>query len=178
MDWQQMLVGDGDYTFLVEIVVRTALMFLFTLALVRFMGKRGMAQLTPFELIIVVALGSAVGDPMFYPDVPLVHGFVVIATVVLLERALAVITLSRRAEDVVVGKPFVVIENGAVKDEPLERALLTEDELAELLRLGGVARLDDVALAVMETAGKLSILRRQDVDGVPSPEIWSLGEGR
>jgi uncharacterized membrane protein YcaP (DUF421 family) len=178
MDWQQMFVGDGDYLFLAEIAVRTAIMFLFTLALIRFVGKRGMAQLTAFELIIVVALGSAVGDPMFYPDVPLVHGFVVIATVVLLEKALAIITLSPIGEKVIVGKPFVVIENGVIREEPLERALLTKDELAEMLRLGGVARLDEVALAVMETAGKMSILLRRDVYGEPAPEIWSIDERR
>jgi uncharacterized membrane protein YcaP (DUF421 family) len=176
MDWQQMLVGDGEYIFLVEIVVRTTLMFLFTLALIRLLGKRGMAQLTAFELIIIVALGSAVGDPMFYPDVPLVHGFVVVATVVFLEWVLALMTLHPKAENIIVGKPFVVIENGVVREEPLDRALLTKEELAEMLRLGGVARLDDVELAIMETAGKLSILRKREVDGRPSPEIWSLGE--
>jgi uncharacterized membrane protein YcaP (DUF421 family) len=176
MDWQQMLVGDGEYIFLVEIVVRTTLMFLFTLALIRLLGKRGMAQLTAFELIIIVALGSAVGDPMFYPDVPLVHGFVVVATVVFLEWVLAIMTLHPKAENIIVGKPFVVIENGVVREEPLDKALLTKEELAEMLRLGGVARLDDVELAIMETAGKLSILRKREVDGRPSPEIWSLGE--
>jgi uncharacterized membrane protein YcaP (DUF421 family) len=87
-------------------------------------------------------------------------------------------TLYPKAENIIVGKPFVVIEDGVVREEPLDRALLTKEELAEMLRLGGVARLDDVALAVMETAGKLSILRRQDLDGGPAPEIWSLGEGK
>ena len=46
------------------------------------LGKRGMGELSPFELVIIVALGSAVGDPMFYADVPLVHGIIVITVVV------------------------------------------------------------------------------------------------
>ena len=92
IDWGYMFFGDGDAIFLVEIVIRTVVLYAFALLMVRLMGKRGMAQLTPFEFVIIVALGSAVGDPMFYPDVPLTHGFVVIVTVVAAQRLLTYLT--------------------------------------------------------------------------------------
>lgn len=62
------------------------------LGMTRFIGKRGVGQITPFEFLIVVVLGSATGDPMFYPHVPLLHGMIVITVVALLQRVFARLT--------------------------------------------------------------------------------------
>ena len=62
----RMLVGDFAWEFTLEIVLRTVIMYTYTLAIVRVLGKRGLGHLSPFELVIIVALGSSVGDPMFY----------------------------------------------------------------------------------------------------------------
>jgi uncharacterized membrane protein YcaP (DUF421 family) len=53
-------------------------MYLYALLLVRLLGKRGMGQLAPFDFVIIIALGSAVGYPMFYPDVPVLHAMAAI----------------------------------------------------------------------------------------------------
>ena len=176
-DWQRMFIGDAQLLFLAEIVVRTLLLYLFALIMLRVMGKRGMAQLTPFEFVIIVALGSAVGDPMFYADVPLIHGFVVIASVVLAQRALAVLTSRRsRIDELVSGRPTVVVHRGRIQSEVIEKEKFSIPEILEMLRLQGVARLEDVELAIMEDAGRLSILRSQDADKGTSSEIWSPEE--
>ena len=72
-DLQRMFMGEGSPLFLLEVVFRTCFMFVYTLLLVRMTGKRGIGDLSPFELLLVVALGSSVGDPMFYPEGPLFH---------------------------------------------------------------------------------------------------------
>ena len=88
-DLHRIFLGDASAWFLLEVIFRTTFMFGYTLILVRTTGKRGLGELTPFELLLVVALGSAVGDPMFYPDVPLLHAMVVVGVIVLLQRTVA-----------------------------------------------------------------------------------------
>lgn len=172
IDWGYMFLGDGDAIFLVEIVIRTAVLYAFALLMVRLMGKRGMAQLTPFEFVIIVALGSAVGDPMFYPDVPLIHGFVVIVTVVVAQRIIAQLTRIESVERALEGQPLVVVENGQILKDVLEREQFTTEELLEMLRLNGVVRLADVERAVLEGVGRLSVLTRHAATEGVDERLW------
>lgn len=172
IDWGQMFFGDGDAIFLVEIVIRTAILYGFALFMIRLMGKRGMAQLTPFEFVIIVALGSAVGDPMFYPDVPLIHGIAVIVTVVVAQRLIARLTTIESVERLLEGQPLVVIEDGRILEDLLDREDFTKEELYELLRLNGVAKLSDVKRAVLEDIGRLSVLRMSAADEGFDEQMW------
>jgi uncharacterized membrane protein YcaP (DUF421 family) len=77
-----MLWGDEPPLFLLEIVFRTMVIYGYTMALMRWLGSRTIGQLSSIEFLLVIALGSAVGDAMFYPDVPLLHAIAVITVVV------------------------------------------------------------------------------------------------
>jgi len=79
---ERIFFGEMPLSLAVEVAFRTTILYLYTLGLVRALGKRGMGELSPFDLIIIVGLGSAVGDPMFYADVALMHGMIVIAVIV------------------------------------------------------------------------------------------------
>jgi uncharacterized membrane protein YcaP (DUF421 family) len=81
-DWRRMLWGDEPPLFLLEIVFRTMVIYGYTMALMRWLGSRTIGQLSSIEFLLVIALGSAVGDAMFYPDVPLLHAIAVITVVV------------------------------------------------------------------------------------------------
>lgn len=172
IDWGYMFFGDGDNVFLIEIVIRTVVLYAFALLMVRLMGKRGMAQLTPFEFVIIVALGSAVGDPMFYPDVPLIHGFVVIVTVVVAQRIIARLSRNEAVERFLEGQPFVVVDDGKIQHDVLKREDFTKEELYELLRLNGVARLSDVERAVIEDVGRLSVLTHKAASEGFDGQMW------
>ena len=179
IDWGYMFFGDGDAIFLVEIVIRTVVLYAFALLMVRLMGKRGMAQLTPFEFVIIVALGSAVGDPMFYPDVPLTHGFVVIVTVVAAQRLLAYLTSRNEGlERALEGQALVVVEGGRIIQDVLSREDFSKEELFEMLRLNGIARLSDVERAVLEGAGRLSVLTRENSEGGFDEQMWPVSHHR
>jgi uncharacterized membrane protein YcaP (DUF421 family) len=160
-DLYRILLGDQPPIFLLEIAARTVIIFLYTLLLLRCMGKRGMGNLTPFEFAIIVALGSAVGDPMFQPDVPLIHCMLVITLIVGMQRGMAV--LSERnalAEKVLSSTPTILIVDGVIQVENLHRESYTHEELLEALRLKGVEQLGEVRIAYLEPSGELSVLRR------------------
>jgi len=87
-DLTKMFLGDISWLFTLEIVFRTCVIYLYTVWLTRWISKRAIGQLSLVEFLLVIALGSAVGDPMFYPDVPILHGIIVITIVVLIDRGL------------------------------------------------------------------------------------------
>jgi uncharacterized membrane protein YcaP (DUF421 family) len=163
-DLQRMFLGD-DYALLLllEIGVRTAIMYLAALLLGRFLGKRGLGQLSPFEYLLVIAAGSAVGDPMLYFDVPLLHGILVLAGLVLCERALtALAERSKSAERFIESVPALLVRDGTVLETNLKREGLARDELYGKLRESGVSNLSQVRLAYLEPSGRFSVFRRSD----------------
>lgn len=72
MDWISIFIYDTTWDFAAEIVIRTTIMFCLIILLLRSTGKRGIRQLSIFELTIILALGSIAGDPMFTEDLPLI----------------------------------------------------------------------------------------------------------
>ncbi|MGH8958343.1 MAG: DUF421 domain-containing protein [Acidimicrobiia bacterium] len=158
MELERIFLGDLTWMTVFEILLRTAVLFLYTLVLFRMVGKRGLGQLSPFELLIIVALGSAVGDPMFYPDVPVLSGMIVITTVVGLERLLVLITESNRSiEKIVESVPVCVVADGHLIEENLDKEDLSKSEIEMLLRLHGVENLGDVRRAYLEPTGRVSV---------------------
>ena len=87
-DLVRMFVGSEPALFYLEIVVRTVIVYSYTLLLLRWIGGRSVAQLSMVEFLLVIALGSAVGDALFYPEVPLLHAMAAISLVVLINKGL------------------------------------------------------------------------------------------
>ena len=165
-DLNRMFLGDEfSLLFIAEIVARTAIMYLSALLLVRFIGKRGLGQLSPFEYLVVIAMGSAAGDPMFYPDIPLIHGIAVLATIVLLEKGLMPATeRSTAIEHFVESVPALLVEDGRLMEQTLLREGLNRDELFARLRQDGIADLSEIRLAYLEPSGAMSVFRSDRYD--------------
>ena len=89
-DWQRMLLGDAPTWFVLEVAFRVLVIWLWTALLLRWIGGRSIAQLSIVEFLLVIALGSAVGDAMFYPEVPLLHAMLVILLVVCFDKLIDV----------------------------------------------------------------------------------------
>lgn len=160
-DLQRIFVGDLPLLFLLEIAFRTVIIFLYALLLLRFIGKRGLGQLTPFEFAIIIALGSAVGDPMFYPDVPIFHSMVVITIVVLLQRGIVEITRHNdRLEEFIESSPSKIVQHGLIQLDGLEHERLSEEEVYSMLREAEIEVLSQVERAYLEPSGKISVIRR------------------
>lgn len=172
MDWHQeamrILFGEEDtqsLLFFAEVFLRTVVMYCYTLFLTRMVGNGGIGQIGPFEFVLVIAVGSSAGDPMFYPEVGLLTGIFVITVVILLHRLTGFILHRYRSlEDVIEGSPVLVVEDGKICDERLGSGTLTERELLALLRIEGVRDTGEVSQAFFEPNGRLSVFR------FPEPE--------
>lgn len=157
MDWQSLLFGNEEWDFLLNTGIRTVVMFTVILLSLRLLGKRGIHQLSVFELGVIIGLGSAAGDPMFYRDVGILPSIVVFIVVVLMYRLITyLISKSERFETFVEGQPAYIMKDGkilkAFEDQPLAK-----EELFEQLRQHQVNHLGQVQCALIETDGQISI---------------------
>lgn len=180
-DLQRMFIGDLPWTFTVEVIVRTVLMYLYTLLLIRLLSRRAIGQLSLIEFLLVIALGSAVGDPMFYEDVPLLHAFAVITTVVGLNRGVNwLMARNETVERLVEGTPASLIQDGRLVLPNLHRYGLSQEELFEFLRAQGVENLGHIREAYFEQNGQISVFaygagkRRVGLQIVPPWDIAQI----
>lgn len=162
----RILMGDQDAGFALEILFRTTIVYFYTLMLMRWLGGRTVAQLSIVEFLLVIAIGSAVGDLLFYDDVPMLPAMFAILLVAgynkLVDKAiLASPWLSRIFE----GRPRIVISDGRIHDGRLHRQGIGRDELYSKLRQSGVDDLAQVKFAILEADGRISVLKHPDQTG-------------
>jgi uncharacterized membrane protein YcaP (DUF421 family) len=174
MDWQRMFLPDNiPPQYLWEIAVRTIFMFLFLIIVLKFLSKRGVKQLSVFELAILIALGSATGDPMFYHNVPVTHGIAVLVVVIILYRVITSLTARFKLMELVLeGKPKCLLRDGVI-DYPMYKKLgLPYDKFFAELRLKGVDQLGQLRTVYLETSGEMSVYYLPDEAVKPGLQIF------
>lgn len=158
MDWNRIFLHDLDGPFALEILFRTVFMFLVVVVILRLSGKRGVRQLSIFELAIILTLGSAAGDAMFYDDVALIATLLVCVTAIALYRLITWLTAkSRRLEKLVEGRAMYIVEDSVMIIKDDEKDSLSKQEFFAELREKGVEHLGQVRVAILETDGSLSV---------------------
>lgn len=156
--WKELLLGAEEWIFLWETVLRTLIMFVVIMTGLRILGKRGIKQLSVFELVVIIGLGSAAGDPMFYKDVGILPAMVVFALIVGLYKAITYfIGKSKKFEVLVEGPPICLIKDGKFEVDNFRKEALGEDEFFAELRLQGVSQLGQIEQAIEESSGSISI---------------------
>ncbi|MEZ5778643.1 MAG: DUF421 domain-containing protein [Paracoccaceae bacterium] len=157
LDLHRMFLGDLPLSFLIEIVMRTVIIYGYTLALLRFSGGRGISQLSLVEFLLVIALGSAVGDAMFYPEVPILHALLVVTLVIGINKLLDVLVYrSNRIEKLMIGRTVEIIRDGIIDTEAMRRLNLGRSELFQSLRESGVENVGAVRRGYLEASGRFS----------------------
>jgi uncharacterized membrane protein YcaP (DUF421 family) len=171
-DWHKIFFGDEPYSFFLEILFRTPLMFLAVVVILRFTGKRGVQQLSIFEMVMIITLGSAAGDSMFYKEVGLFHAIAVFGLVLAVYRLIIwLITKYEKIEILMEGKPIYIIRNGAMCLQELKSKELGSDEFFGALRGRNVDQLGQVRCAVLEDSGSVSVFYFPDDEVIPGLPI-------
>ncbi|HKU21118.1 MAG TPA: YetF domain-containing protein [Terriglobales bacterium] len=155
---------------LIEIVARTAAIYLFVLLGVRLSGKREVGQMTPFDLTLLLLLSNAVQNAMTGPDTTLAGGVFAAATLLIMNYGVAEASgMNRRFRKLVQGQPTLLVHNGSLMESHMAREHVTVDELQRALREHGIGSVKDVALAVLEVDGSISLLKYDDIDAKAQP---------
>jgi uncharacterized membrane protein YcaP (DUF421 family) len=143
--------------------IRTILLYIIVVAAVRLMGKRQIGELQPSELVVAILISELAAIPMQETGIPITSGIVPILTLISLEIILSGITvISLRARMLITGKPSILISKGVINQQEMRRLRFTIDDLMEELRLSGIMSIDEVAWAILETNGKLSVFPTEE----------------
>jgi uncharacterized membrane protein YcaP (DUF421 family) len=146
---------------IIIILIRSVIAFIVLLLLTRFMGKRQISHLTFFDYIVGITIGSIAAEMSFSPNVKILNGVTSLAVWGFFPIALAFIGLkSRSFQQLTDGRPSIIIKNGEVLEETMKKNQLTIDELMMLLREKSIFKISDIEMAVLETNGELSIMKK------------------
>lgn len=142
-------------------LARTFLLYVLVVTTMRLMGKRQIAQLEPFELVITIMIAELAVIPMQDRNIPLINGIIAILTLLFIQVSFSVLSLrSMNFRSFLDGRYSVIVANGVIQEKEMRKARYNLDELLEQLRQKSIFDLADVEFAILETSGELSVLRK------------------
>ena len=157
-----------------EFVLRALAVYTVLLFLIRLSGKRTMGQFTPFDMLLVVLLGTAVQNSLIGEDVSLLGGLLLAATLIALNWLVGLVSArSARIERWVEGAPVLLGRDGQVYRDVLRRELISREDFEKAMRNVGCLEIDEIRLAVLENIGHITIVTRPSSgppDGTPAPD--------
>ncbi|WP_101927503.1 MULTISPECIES: DUF421 domain-containing protein [Luteimonas] len=146
-----------------EFVLRAVAVYVVVLTLVRITGKRTVGQFTPFDLLVVVLLGTAVQNSLIGEDTSLLGGLILAATLMSLNWGVGAFSARSRAfERVVAGRPVILARHGHVFRDELMRQSVSREDFATARRSAGCTAISDIEIAILETSGKITVIKRSD----------------
>ncbi len=151
-----------------EVVLRTAIVYLFLVTALRLSGKREVGQMSVLELVVILVVSDAVQNSMVGDNTTLWGGLVAVVTLLALDFGLkAMARRSRRVRKAVEGEPRLLVRDGRLLMHAIREEGLEVDEVRAAIRSHGLADVDAVKLAVLETDGSISVIPEDD-DTPPS----------
>jgi len=146
-----------------DLVLRAIALYVFILIIMRMVGRRELSSLTPVDLVLLVVLGDSIQQGLTQDDYSVTGAVIVISTIAVLQVLTSYITyLSRRAKSVIDGNPIVLIEDGKLLERNLRRQRVRPDDVAEEMRLQGIANFTDVQWGILESNGNFSFIKNDD----------------
>jgi uncharacterized membrane protein YcaP (DUF421 family) len=169
--WHNLFVPDLS---VLEKVLRPVLVYMFLVVAVRAAGRRELAQLNSFDLVVLMMLANTVQNATIGNDNSMVGGLIGVSALLLINYVVVRLLYRHpRIDRALEGAPVELIRDGEILRPPLERELITEEELMEAVRKQGLRDASDVDRAVLETGGTISVVPRR-----PTPlegAVASLG---
>jgi uncharacterized membrane protein YcaP (DUF421 family) len=143
-----------------DTVIKTALVYLFLLVVLRLAGRRTLGQMTSFDLVVVLIIGGTVQRALLGQDYSVTNALVVVTTLVLVDVVFSLIEReSRLFSKIVNGVPMIIVEDGHFLQRRLRRSRLSEEEILSAARaVHGIERIEDIKFAILEATGHISII--------------------
>ena len=143
------------------IFIRSILLYIIVLVVMRLMGKREIGQLQPFELAISIMIADLASTPMADTGIPLTNGIIPILALLVMHLVISILNLkSIKARQILCGKPSILIYRGKVDEKNLKKERFTVTELEERLRGNNIVNIGDVEYAILETSGQITVIQK------------------
>jgi len=144
-----------------ELIVRAGIVYVFLLVLLRVTGKRQIGQLSPFDLVLLLVLSNAVQNAMNGGENSVLGGLISAGTLIAVNYAIGWATYkNKKIEALVEGRPEILIHNGKLFTQVMDKQRLTHHELDSALRAAGCSCVEEVHFAILENDGKVAVQPR------------------
>ena len=153
-------------------LLRSVIIYICVLAVIRLMGKRQVGEMQPFEFVITLIIADLACNPMAELSVPLVHGIVPIITLMIVHFLICF--LARKVQFVryvLTGRPAIVINPNGINYKELKELNMTLDDLIELMRGCNVFKIEEIAYAIIETNGNLCVIKKSEIESVTRSDL-------
>lgn len=141
--------------------IRSILIYIVVLIVMRLMGKREIGQLQPFELVISIMIADLAATPIANSGIPLTNGVIAILGLLFMDLLISILNMkSLKVRHLISGKPSILIYRGKINEEVLRKERFTINELQERLRDKDIMNLGDVEYAILETSGQINVIQK------------------
>lgn len=142
-------------------LIRTIILYIIVLIVMRLMGKREIGQLQPFELAISIMIADLAAIPMSDTGIPITNGIIPILGLLVMHLLISLINLkSFKGRELICGRPTILIYRGKIDEKALKKERFTINELEERLRGNNVINIGDVEYAILETSGQITVIQK------------------
>ncbi len=142
-------------------LIRTIILYIIVLIVMRLMGKREIGQLQPFELAISIMIADLAAIPMSDTGIPITNGIIPILGLLVMHLLISLINLkSFKGRELICGRPTILIYRGKIDEKALKKERFTINELEERLRGNNVVNIGDVEYAILETSGQITVIQK------------------
>lgn len=155
-----------------ELVLRIAISFIVLLSMARWAGRKEISQMTFFNLVSAIAFGSIAASLITNANVSIINGIIALfgwaAFTVLTDQ---IHLKSKKARKILIGDPVIVIKKGKIMEDALRKVRLDTDSLKALLRHKSIFSITDVDFAILETDGKISVMKKENKQNVTKSDM-------
>ena len=153
-------------------LLRSIIIYVCVLAVVRLMGKRQIGEMQPFEFVVTLIIADLACIPMAELSVPLFHGIIPIVTLMIIHFLICFLARKFQfARYLLTGRPAILINTNGINYKKLKELNMTLDDLIELMRGCNVFKIEEIAYAIIETNGNLCIIKKSDKETVTKADL-------
>ncbi len=162
MSWDQLFFQ--DWSGIIRTIIVGVLAYLALVSALRVSGKRTLSKMNAFDFVVTVALGSTLATILLSRDVALVEGLVAFCVLISMQYVIAWLSVrSQMVSSLVKSEPRLLVFKGELVHGALRAERVVESEVLAAVRQQGIAALDMVEAAVLETDGSFTVIKRTDV---------------
>lgn len=145
-----------------DLTIRAVVLLFFVFLLTRIVGRRELSSLEPFDLILLIVIGDAIRQGLTQDDYSVTGAFIVVGTFALLQVFVSFVSYRfPRLRSTFDGEPIVIVQDGKALDRNMKRERITVDEVMVEARCQQIAKLEEIAWAVLETSGRISVIPKR-----------------
>ena len=146
-----------------SIVIRTMVVAGILLFVIKWVGSKGVGQLTTYQLIIILSLGNIVAEPMINKETPIISMVTVVIIIILVFKILDYVSAkNKRMEKIINPEVIELVKNRQVIREGMIKARIGSKEYESFMRLAGIRQIDQIEISNLEINGQISFIRKPE----------------